>query len=63
MVIRRAYLDEYPQVIEFYYSVSDSMLDSPFRPTWRRGIYPVGDINVEYEGVGVKKFTLYEYLI
>lgn len=43
MVIRRAYLDEYPQVIEFYYSVSDSMLDSPFRPTWRRGIYPVLD--------------------
>ena len=43
MVIRRAHLDEYPQVIEFYYSVSDSMLDSPFRPTWRRGIYPVLD--------------------
>ena len=25
--------------------------------------YYFGDIDVEYEGVGVKKFTLYEYLI
>ena len=43
MVIRRAHLNEYPKVIEFYYSVSDSMVGSPFRPTWRRGIYPVLD--------------------
>ena len=42
MVIRPAAQNEYPQVIEFYYS---------------------GDIDVEYEGVGVKKFTLYEYLL
>ena len=43
MVIRPAAQNEYPQVIEFYYSVSDSMKESPFRPTWRRGIYPVFD--------------------
>ena len=29
----------------------------------RFGFYSCGDIDVEYEGVGVKKFTLYEYLI
>ena len=59
MVIRRAHLNEYPQVIEFYYSVSDSMVDSPFRPTWRRGIYPVLDDLIgnlfiakdEYDGI------------
>ena len=59
MAIRRAHLDEYPQVIEFYYSVSDSMVDSPFRPTWRRGIYPVLDDLIgnlfiakdEYDGI------------
>ena len=27
------------------------------------GFHSCGDIDVEYEGVGVKKFTLYEYLI
>ena len=43
MVIRPAAQNEYPQVIEFYYSVSDSMKESPFRPTWRHGIYPVVD--------------------
>ena len=41
MVIRPAAQSEYPQVIEFYYSVSDSMDNSPFRPTWRRGVYPI----------------------
>ena len=29
----------------------------------RFGFHSCGDIDVEYEGVGVKKFTLYEYLI
>ena len=43
MKIRKANQAEYPQVLEFYYSISDSMCDSPFRPTWRRGIYPVLD--------------------
>ena len=43
MKIRKANQAEYPQVLEFYYSISDSMCDSPFRPTWRRRIYPVLD--------------------
>ncbi len=43
MKMRKANQTEYPQVLEFYYSISDSMCDSPFRPTWRRGIYPVLD--------------------
>ncbi len=59
MIIRRAELNEYPQVIEFYHSISDSMKGSPFRPTWRRGIYPVIDDLIgnlfiakdEYEGI------------
>ncbi len=41
MMIRKADQAEYPQVLEFYYAISESMVDSPFRPTWRRGIYPV----------------------
>ena len=43
MKIRKANQAEYPQVLEFYYSISDSMCDSPFRTTWRRRIYPVLD--------------------
>lgn len=57
MIIRKANQAEYTQVLEFYYSVSDSMFDSPFRPTWRRGIYPVmddlaGDLFITIEDSG-----------
>lgn len=59
MIIRKAAPEEYPQVLEFYYAVSESMADSPWRPTWRRNVYPVledlvGDLFIaEQEGEGI----------
>ena len=59
MMIRKAEPGEYPRVLEFYYSVSESMEDSPHRPTWRRGAYPVtedliGDLFIAVqEGEGI----------
>ena len=57
MKIRKADQTEYPQVLKFYYTVSDSMTDTSFRPTWRRGIYPVsadlvGDLFIAIEDSG-----------
>ena len=43
MKIRKANQAEYPQVLEFYYSISDSMCDSPFRPTGIAGMWFSGD--------------------
>ena len=43
MTIRQAMPEEYLQVLDFYYSVSEAMAACPNRPTWRRGIYPVVD--------------------
>ena len=43
MIIRKADPEEVPQVLDFYYAVSESMADSPYRPTWRQGVYPVAE--------------------
>ena len=59
MIIRKAEFDEYPAILEFYYSISESMADSPYRPVWRRDGYPnmedlVGNLfiaDLENEGV------------
>ena len=59
MTIRMARPEEYSQVLDFYYAVSESMAACPNRPTWRQGVYPVmedliGDLFIavqENEGI------------
>ena len=41
MTVRRIDESECPAVLEVYHGIIDGMRDSPLRPTWRRGEYPV----------------------
>lgn len=40
MIIRKAQLQEIPQILEVYHDLIDYMKNSPYRPTWEKGVYP-----------------------
>ncbi len=41
MIIRKALPGEEEKILELYYTLIDLMKESPYRPTWTKGVYPV----------------------
>ena len=41
MMIRKALPGEEEKILDLYYTLIDLMKESPYRPTWTKGIYPV----------------------
>ncbi len=69
MMIRKALPGEEEKILDLYYTLIDLMKESPYRPTWTKGVYPVlSDIQsaisqqslyaAEEEGVFVGAFIL-----
>lgn len=41
--IRKAHIDEFEKVIDFYYLLIDTMQDAEYHPYWEKGVYPSED--------------------
>ena len=43
MKIRKASIEEYPEVKAFYYSLIDAIAGTEYRPKWQKDIYPASE--------------------
>ena len=55
MVIRKATREDYPDVREFYYELTDTLQDAQYSPGWERDIYPTQEWLIE----SIEKQELY----